>query len=112
MHSGIYALQESVRQMRGTAPPKSPAPNLDLPRRGLSDFSNCDTGLCQKSTGIQDLGCARPHLAVEMSCLQLWQCGNQRLKGGDGDVTRRSLCLGAILLASILPQWVAQPPMG
>jgi acetyl-CoA acetyltransferase len=26
MHSGMYALQESVRQMRGTAPPKSPAP--------------------------------------------------------------------------------------
>jgi acetyl-CoA acetyltransferase len=29
MHSGMYgmyALQESVRQMRGTAPPRSPAP--------------------------------------------------------------------------------------
>ena len=26
MHSGMYALQESVRQMRGTAPPRSPMP--------------------------------------------------------------------------------------
>jgi acetyl-CoA acetyltransferase len=37
MHSGMYgmyALQESVRQMRGVARPKSPAPNLGLPRCG------------------------------------------------------------------------------
>jgi hypothetical protein len=32
MHSGMYALQESVRQMRGIAPAQIPAPNLGLPR--------------------------------------------------------------------------------
>jgi acetyl-CoA acetyltransferase len=35
MHSGMYGmytLQESVRQMRGTAPPKSPAQDLGLLR--------------------------------------------------------------------------------
>jgi acetyl-CoA acetyltransferase len=32
MHSGMYALQESVRQMRGIAPAQSPRPDLGLPR--------------------------------------------------------------------------------
>jgi hypothetical protein len=36
MHSGMYgmyALQESVRQMRGIAPAKSPRQDIGLPRR-------------------------------------------------------------------------------
>src|SRR5438874_7504104 len=111
MHSGMYgmyALQESVRQMRGTPPPKSPAPGSRSATASAACSpprapSSCRTSCLKRSTD-----CARP---CQLLCNPRQRCpywtyrpqsplGRGRL--GDARalarVFRRSTCLPRALL--------------